>query len=434
MRSKHNSSLVDYDAASAVEISFYRNVWFGAQIIPWLIVGGGILSGKLKDIWSIFHINDANPFTLSFLGMSIAIAWGGAWWVFSGGARKVVDLRLMEQFGYRGRNYNERGVKIIAGMGVFAPIFFVVGCLFADNDGGPIFRAVQMPASSVSADGYGVVYDLTQTGFSNWWFPAFGLIFVAVGSVLVYFRKDLPVKGPVFMQRAFPFIFLGFSIFWTLLAFSGPFLSYRQIVHAIAEDRAKVVEGEVTDFVPMPAAGHSMEHFCVQQVCFSYSDFVVGGGFNNTASHGGPIHAGLPVRVTYVDTEIVKLETRPGENKESAGVESQAEKQYNSIFSMKETFQNITTAAGIHVALDDCTSINKVNSDSTPIARWYECPVPESSRPRLRSEFLKQGWEPEKILDGAMSKFRKSDQTASLYCVFNASTCKLHLEYSAQRK
>ncbi|MEO7576992.1 MAG: hypothetical protein ABIT83_05210, partial [Massilia sp.] len=67
----------------------------------------------------------------------------------------------------------------------------------------------------------------------------------------------------------------------------------------------------VADFVPMPAAGHAMERFCVQQACFSYSDFVIGGGFNNTASHGGPIRAGLPVRVTYVDGDIVKLEIAP---------------------------------------------------------------------------------------------------------------------------
>ena len=68
------------------------------------------------------------------------------------------------------------------------------------------------------------------------------------------------------------------------------------------------MEGEVADFVPMPAAGHAMEHFCVQRVCFSYSDFVLNGGFNNTSSHGGPIRAGLPVRIAYLDGVIVKLE------------------------------------------------------------------------------------------------------------------------------
>lgn len=35
----------------------------------------------------------------------------------------------MEQFGYRDANYTERGVKIITGMGVFAPIFLLLDVL-----------------------------------------------------------------------------------------------------------------------------------------------------------------------------------------------------------------------------------------------------------------------------------------------------------------
>ena len=58
----------------------------------------------------------------------------------------------------------------------------------------------------------------------------------------------------------------------------------------------------------MPVSGHAMEHFCVRQACFEYSDFVITAGFNNTASYGGPIRDGLPVRVTYVGNAIAKLE------------------------------------------------------------------------------------------------------------------------------
>ena len=35
-------------------------------------------------------------------------------------------------------------------------------------------------------------------------------------------------------------------------------------------------------------------------VRFQYSDFMYSGGFNNTASHGGPIRPGLQVRVCYL--------------------------------------------------------------------------------------------------------------------------------------
>ena len=109
---------------------------------------------------------------------------------------------------------------------------------------------------------------------------------------------------------------------------------------------------------------------------------------------------------------------------------SQAETQYNSVPSMKETLKNITAAAGVHVNLNECTSINKVGLRPTRMITSYTCPVPESTRPQLRSEFLAHGWESEKILDGAMSNFRKLDQTATLYCEFKTASCKLRLQYA----
>jgi len=51
-----------------------------------------------------------------------------------------------------------------------------------------------------------------------------------------------------------------------------------------------------------------MESFTVGGRRFSYSDYEVTAGFNNTASHGGPIRAGLHVRVTYWGNLILRLE------------------------------------------------------------------------------------------------------------------------------
>jgi hypothetical protein len=51
-----------------------------------------------------------------------------------------------------------------------------------------------------------------------------------------------------------------------------------------------------------------MERFTVNGVEFSQSDYVVTCGFNDTASHGGPIREGLQVRIHYVDNAILKLE------------------------------------------------------------------------------------------------------------------------------
>ena len=51
-----------------------------------------------------------------------------------------------------------------------------------------------------------------------------------------------------------------------------------------------------------------MEQFDIAGVSFSYSDYVITAGFNNSASHGGPIREGLPVRVCHRNGEILRLE------------------------------------------------------------------------------------------------------------------------------
>lgn len=111
------------------------------------------------------------------------------------------------------------------------------------------------------------------------------------------------------MARAiFPYGFLAFSILWTLVSFVSTYGDYRAASSARQDGSARVVEGVVTDFKPMPATGHAMESFCVSGVCFHYSDYVITAGFNQTSSHGGPIRNGLSVRVTYVGDTIVRLE------------------------------------------------------------------------------------------------------------------------------
>ena len=148
---------------------------------------------------------------------------------------------------------------------------------------------------------YKLVFDAVDAGYRNWTFPAFGLIFVAFGVLLVASRKSaLLSKKPAW----FPYALLGFAVFWVVIAFTATYRDYERVKSAHPE----VVEGVVTDFVPMPYTGHAMESFCVKDRCFSYSDYVVTAGFNNTSSHGGPIREGLPVRVTFVGNEIVRLE------------------------------------------------------------------------------------------------------------------------------
>jgi hypothetical protein len=159
---------------------------------------------------------------------------------------------------------------------------------------------------------YSKVFDVVEAGYKSRTFPAFGLIFVAIGAILLIFRRQLAlVWGKSQGQsNGFAVFFFGFAVLWTITSFlatSGQYMNLRQ---ALETGQASVVEGTVSQFTPMPAAGHSKERFCVKDRCFEYSDFIITGGFNNTSSHGGPIYEGLPVRVTYVGDTIVRLEIK----------------------------------------------------------------------------------------------------------------------------
>ena len=157
---------------------------------------------------------------------------------------------------------------------------------------------------------YQTVFDIATVGYKSWSFPAFGLLFIAIGAVLAASRKRFPGwwSWNARASNVFAFFFLGFAVLWTLIALVSTYGEYLYLMTAVTNRNASVIEGIVINFTPMPISGHAMEKFCVSNACFEYSDFAIVGGFNNTSSHGGPIRGGLPVRVTYVGNSILKLE------------------------------------------------------------------------------------------------------------------------------
>jgi hypothetical protein len=58
----------------------------------------------------------------------------------------------------------------------------------------------------------------------------------------------------------------------------------------------------------MPAAGNDTERLEVNGIPFSYSDYIVTSGFNQSSSQDGTINEGLKVRICYSGGEIPKLE------------------------------------------------------------------------------------------------------------------------------
>jgi hypothetical protein len=86
----------------AAAISFRR--WFAVgSIIPWVVMGVGILFGGVPNIWYYFRPQDRNPYVLAwFASLFIGALWFAYWVFILGGAEKAVALRLIELTGFRG--------------------------------------------------------------------------------------------------------------------------------------------------------------------------------------------------------------------------------------------------------------------------------------------------------------------------------------------
>jgi hypothetical protein len=163
-------------------------------------------------------------------------------------------------------------------------------------------------------DNFVKVFDIVDSGFKNWAFSAFGLIFVVVGVIIFFFPKIIDATGipnlnfKSRLQTFFRYGFLGFAILWTAGSFFATYSGHLRHKAIVQQNRCRVVEGPVEHFVP----GRAQESFSVAGVPFRYSDFMITDGFNNTSSHGGPIRSDSYVRICYDPPRnvILRLEIR----------------------------------------------------------------------------------------------------------------------------
>ncbi len=170
----------------------------------------------------------------------------------------------------------------------------------------------------MGAGHYFKIFDVTVSGFKDWQFPAFGLIFVLIGTSIFFAPALIKRSGIPFLNfpskrlTFFRYVFLGFAL-------SGqPPLSWQPTSPTAAIATwpigmlAQSCKAPVTNFIPMPYEGHADESFSVSGIQFRYSDYGVSDAFNNAASHGGPITKDSFVRICYdpADNAILRLEIR----------------------------------------------------------------------------------------------------------------------------
>jgi hypothetical protein len=151
---------------------------------------------------------------------------------------------------------------------------------------------------------YEVIFDVREADYLRWSLTATLLVAVLTAIVVVVVRRSLDRRP----ATIFTFLLLGIVGIWVSISWASTYREYESAASALDSGRASVVQGIVSEFEPMPYAGHTQERFCVEGKCFAYSDFMATAGFNNTSSHGGPIKSGLPVRITFVGNTIIKLE------------------------------------------------------------------------------------------------------------------------------
>ena len=110
---------------------------------------------------------------------------------------------------------------------------------------------------------YETAFDLLEVGYRQWTFPAFGLIFIVIGAVLIIFRRATSGEPRGRWSRVQPYVFFGFACIWTLVSFADTYAEYWGMRRALETGRFITVEGQVSDFIPMPVTGYAMESFRV---------------------------------------------------------------------------------------------------------------------------------------------------------------------------
>lgn len=162
---------------------------------------------------------------------------------------------------------------------------------------------------------YKTVFEITEKGLDMFFFMPILFILIGIGISLFNIKYNKSTSSKKQFTIVFGFIFSGFALLFLLATLPRELSTRKETKRIFEKKEYNVVEGQIENFHPMPHSGHDMESFTVNGVYFEYSDFVVHYGFNNTASHGGPIKRnGQQVRLSYItkngDNRILKIELK----------------------------------------------------------------------------------------------------------------------------
>ena len=148
-----------------------------------------------------------------------------------------------------------------------------------------------------------VLYEATSKfDFTILAIPIIMIIFMLIFPLIIKkFYEGKDVKWNIKFVKPFCLFGILFVAFWSTVALIAQLNIYNKTVGAYNRGEYQIVEGYVENFVPMPYEGHADESFEINGVKFSYSDYNIHPGYNNTKSHGGVIKEnGQHLKIGYV--------------------------------------------------------------------------------------------------------------------------------------
>jgi hypothetical protein len=174
---------------------------------------------------------------------------------------------------------------------------------------------VKKPQQTINIMDYKTVFEITNKGFDL--ILLLPVLFILIGlSISLFNIKYNKSKSPTKkFTIIFGFIFSGFALLMSLAIIPNKLSTWYKTNKIFENKEYQVVEGVIENFHPMPEGGHDIESFTVNGVKFAYSDYELIYGFNNAASHGGPLKEnGQQVRLSYItikgENRILKIELK----------------------------------------------------------------------------------------------------------------------------
>lgn len=142
---------------------------------------------------------------------------------------------------------------------------------------------------------YQVVYDAAQAGI-DWLAIFIGTVLLA-GAIIAWRGRHSPYfRGEPWVAD----IFLIFVVMVAPCMIIGKINEYITAQTRLHTNQMEVVEGRVENFTP-GLNEKAWESFTVNGVAFTYGEYASTQGFHRTTYWGGPLKAGLQVRIHYTD-------------------------------------------------------------------------------------------------------------------------------------